>query len=80
MAISGLDTKRNRSIPPLKYESVYRVKENHPDLKIIINGGIDEMIKCQNHLSYVDGVMLGRKVYAYAYTFLPNITPSTYDK
>ena len=63
-AISGLDTKRNRSIPPLKYDSVYRIKENNPDLKIIINGGIDEIKKCQDHLSYVDGVMLGRKVYA----------------
>ena len=78
-AISGLDTKRNRSIPPLKYESVYRVKENHPDLKIIINGGIDEMIKCQNHLSYVDGVMLGRKVYADP-TFLLDVDQHIYKE
>ena len=78
-AISGLDTKRNRSIPLLKYESVYRVKENYPDLKIIINGGIDEMIKCQDHLSYVDGVMLGRKVYADP-TFLLEVDQQIYKE
>ena len=78
-AVSGLDTKRNRSIPPLKYETVYRIKENHPDLKIIINGGIDEMSKCQDHLSYVDGVMLGRKIYADP-TFLLEVDQQIYGE
>ena len=54
-------------------------RENHPDLKIIINGGIDDMIKCQNHLSYVDGVMLGRKVYSDP-TFLLEVDQHIYEE
>ena len=42
-AISGLDTKRNRSIPPLNYGLVYKMKERFPEFKIIINGGIEEI-------------------------------------
>jgi len=63
-AISGLDTKRNRSIPPLQYDAVYKIKNAFPDLRIIINGGIESMNQIKNHLNYVDGVMLGRKIYA----------------
>lgn len=63
-AISGLDTKRNRSIPPLQYDAVYKIKNAFPDLRIIINGGIESMNQITNHLNYVDGVMLGRKIYA----------------
>ena len=63
-AISGLDTKRNRSIPPLQYDAVYEIKDAFPDLKIIINGGIETIDQVISHLNHVDGVMLGRKIYA----------------
>jgi len=63
-AISGLDTKRNRSIPPLQYDAVYEIKNAFPDLKIIINGGIESIDQVNSHLNHVDGVMLGRKIYA----------------
>tara|TARA_Y100001935_G_C17251168_1_gene481073 strand:- start:343 stop:1218 length:876 start_codon:yes stop_codon:yes gene_type:complete len=63
-AISGLDTKRNRSIPPLNYDLVFRVKEFFPDLNIVINGGIEEISSVKTLLNKVDGVMLGRKVYS----------------
>src|SRR4051812_24286920 len=38
--LKGLSPKENREIPPLKYEYVYRLKQDFPDLQIIINGGI----------------------------------------
>ena len=63
-AISGLDTKRNRSIPPLNYDLVYKMKERFPNLKIIINGGIEEIDNVKKQLNFVDGVMLGRKIYS----------------
>ncbi len=61
--LQGLSPKQNREIPPLDYERVYRVKAARPDLEIIINGGIDTLEACEEHLRYVDGVMLGRAAY-----------------
>ena len=63
-AISGLDTKRNRSIPSLNYDLVFKIKELFPDLNIVINGGIEEISSVKNLLNNVDGVMLGRKIYS----------------
>lgn len=61
--LKGLSPKENREIPPLCYETVYQIKQDFPDLEIIINGGIETIEQIQNHLKYVDGVMLGRSVY-----------------
>ena len=55
--------KQNLNIPPLKYEMVYKLKEDFKDLEIIINGGIGSTSEIKNHLKKVDGVMLGRSVY-----------------
>jgi len=63
-AISGLDTKRNRSIPPLNYDLVFKIKDYFPDLNIVINGGIEEIPEVKKLLNNVDGVMLGRKIYS----------------
>ena len=63
-AISGLDTKRNRSIPPLNYDLVFKIKDYFPDLNIVINGGIEEIPEVKRLLDNVDGVMLGRKIYS----------------
>ena len=62
-AISGLDTKRNRSIPKLDYKIVKDLKEEFPELEIILNGGIDNLKDCKNLLNNFDGIMLGRKIY-----------------
>lgn len=62
--LSGLNPKENRSVPPLNYSYVYRIKKDFPNLRIIINGGISSLSVIQKHLKYVDGVMLGRKVYS----------------
>ena len=58
--LKGLSPKQNRQIPPLQYDKVYRLKADFPQLEIIINGGIDNIADCQQHLTQVDGVMLGR--------------------
>ena len=55
--------KQNLNIPPLKYEMVYKLKEDFKDLEIIINGGITSPIQVKDHLEKVDGVMIGRSVY-----------------
>jgi tRNA-dihydrouridine synthase A len=61
--LSGLSPKENRSIPPLRYERVYRLKEAHPDLEIVINGGITTIEQVETALEHVDGVMIGREAY-----------------
>ena len=61
--LSGLSPKENREIPPLRYAEVYRLKQEFPQLNIVINGGIEKVDACNEHLQYVDGVMLGRAAY-----------------
>ena len=61
--LAGLDPKQNRSIPPLRYDEIYRVKKEYPDLHIEINGGIKSVKEIDEHLKYVDSVMLGREIY-----------------
>lgn len=61
--LEGLSPKENREIPPLKYEDVYKIKKNFPGLFIEINGGIRTIESIKEHLSHVDGVMLGRAAY-----------------
>ncbi|WP_444932219.1 tRNA dihydrouridine(20/20a) synthase DusA [Microbulbifer sp. SSSA002] len=61
--LKGLSPKENREIPPLNYDMVYQLKKDYPQLQIVINGGINSIEECQQHLSHVDGVMLGRAAY-----------------
>ena len=61
--LSKLNPKKNRTIPPLNYEFVYKIKKEFPHLEIIINGGVDNIHSIKNHLKIVDGVMIGRKIY-----------------
>lgn len=65
--LKGLSPKENRSIPPLNYPLVYKVKNDFPELEIIINGGIVTIPECLDHLNHVDGVMLGRAAYENPY-------------
>ena len=55
--------KQNLNIPPLKYDYVYKLKEDFPDEEIIINGGITSIEEINNHLKKTDGVMIGRAAY-----------------
>lgn len=61
--LCGLSPRENREIPPLRYDMVYRLKEDFPRLEIILNGGIADFDQAQHHLRKVDGVMLGRSAY-----------------
>jgi len=61
--LKGLSPKENRDIPPLRYESAYRLKAEFPELTIVVNGGITTSEQVTAHLAQVDGVMLGREAY-----------------
>lgn len=61
--LQGLSPKENREIPPLSYETVYRLKQRYPDFSITINGGITTCAQTAAHLAHVDGVMIGRAAY-----------------
>jgi len=61
--LQGLSPKENRSVPPLKYDYVWRLKQDFPALQIIVNGGIESLDAVADQLQRVDGVMLGRAVY-----------------
>jgi tRNA-dihydrouridine synthase A len=61
--LDGLSPKDNREIPPLRYPTVYRLKQDFPALGIVINGGIGGDADIRRHLQQVDGVMLGRQAY-----------------
>ncbi len=81
--LEGLSPKENRDIPPLRYDMVYQLKKDFPQLKIIINGGITTHQQISEHLKYVDGVMVGREAYHNCYfmheidaLFYPHKKPS----
>ena len=61
--LAGLSPKQNREVPPLHHDWVYRLKQEMPELEIVINGGIYSLETVQTHLQQVDGVMLGRAAY-----------------
>lgn len=61
--LEGLSPKENRETPSLRYEYVYQLKQDFPDLEIIINGGIKTNDQIIHHLLHVDGVMIGREAY-----------------
>ena len=65
--LSGLSPKQNREVPPLRYEVVYDLKRDFPDLEIVLNGGVQSLDDAAAHLRQVDGVMIGRAAYQSPY-------------
>jgi len=61
--LDGLSPKDNRKVPPLNYDRVYRLKQDYPDLEIVVNGGISTTDQVLEHLRIVDGAMIGRQAY-----------------
>ncbi len=61
--LSGLSPKQNRDVPPLRYEIIYQLKHDFPELKIVLNGGITSLDQAEEILQRVDGVMVGREAY-----------------
>ena len=74
--LSGISPEKNRKIPPLCYESVYRLAEEAPSLRFELNGGIQSLEKAKSLLSgrqakkgVPSGIMIGRAAYADPYMF-----------
>jgi tRNA-dihydrouridine synthase A len=61
--LKGLSPKQNRDVPPLRYDVVFQLKKDFPDLQIILNGGITSLDQAEEVLTQVDGVMVGREAY-----------------
>ena len=61
--LKGLSPKENREVPPLRYETVYRLKRDFPALTICLNGGVTDEAQIAGHLEHIDGVMVGREAY-----------------
>jgi tRNA-dihydrouridine synthase A len=61
--LQGLSPKQNREVPPLDYELVHWLKDEFPHLRIILNGGLADIVNDISHLSDVDGLMYGRTAY-----------------
>jgi tRNA-dihydrouridine synthase A len=61
--LEGLRPKDNRTVPPLDYPLVYDMKAAHPDLAVVVNGGVADLEAVRGHLRFVDGAMIGRAAY-----------------
>ena len=61
--LKGLNPKQNRTIPPLKYDVVHKLKKLNPNLLIEVNGGFTDINQCIAALNDFDGVMIGRSAY-----------------
>tara|TARA_B110000914_G_C15410100_1_gene421423 strand:- start:359 stop:1027 length:669 start_codon:yes stop_codon:yes gene_type:complete len=70
--LTKLSPKQNLSVPPLKYDFVYRLKKEFKEDEVVINGGVTETNQIEDHLKKVDGVMIGRAIYHSPY-FLAEI-------
>lgn len=68
--LSGLSPKQNREVPPLRYDVVQKIKQDFPQLEIIINGGITTLQQTEELLHSVDGVMIGREAYHNPYLLM----------
>jgi tRNA-dihydrouridine synthase A len=67
--LAGLSPAENRTIPPLRYADVYRLKAERPDLLIELNGGVRTLAQAQEALAHVDAVMIGRAAYEDTWVF-----------
>ena len=60
--LSGISPQANRTIPPLNYDFVKRIKIKFPEIQFVLNGGINSLVKAESLLNEFDGVMVGRLV------------------
>jgi len=60
--LSGISPQGNRTIPPLSYNFVKKIKKKYPNIIFILNGGINNLDKAENLLEEFDGVMVGRLI------------------
>jgi len=67
--LKGLSPKQNRTVPPIRYDDVYRLKDEFPHLDIEINGHIKTLDEIRTHLERVDAVMIGRAAWDRPFLF-----------
>ena len=77
--LKGLSPRENREVPPLDYAIVHRLKAAHPDLPVVLNGGIATVEQAQEQLAHVDGVMMGRAAYQEPWRLL-DVDPLLYGE
>ena len=77
--LKGLSPRENREVPPLDYALVRRLKQTHPDLEIVLNGGISTVEQARAELVAVDGVMMGRAAYQEPWRLL-DVDPQLYGE
>ena len=65
--LEGLSPAENRTLPPLRYDRVRRLKQDFPELEIILNGGVHDFESVRAQIGRVDGVMIGREAYRNPY-------------
>ena len=65
--LHGLSPAQNRTLPPLRHDRVYRLKQDLPELEIVLNGGVHDLESVRAQLARVDGVMIGREAYRNPY-------------
>ncbi|MBU3070850.1 tRNA dihydrouridine(20/20a) synthase DusA [Aestuariicella sp. G3-2] len=65
--LQGLSPKENREVPPLRYDMVHQLKREFPELEIVINGGLHTLEQCEEQVTGLDGVMVGREAYSNPY-------------
>jgi len=68
--LQGLSPKQNRTVPPLRYDDVYRLKAERPSLSVELNGGVTSWTGVRAHLGRVDAVMIGRWAYDQPWSFV----------
>ncbi len=61
--LQGLSPRENREVPPLDYDLVYKIKQDLPHLRIVLNGGLKTVEDMKTPMSRLDGVMIGREAY-----------------
>jgi tRNA-dihydrouridine synthase A len=61
--LEGLSPKENRTVPPLNYDLVRRMKSEFPELSIVLNGGLETLEIAEREQGDLDGVMFGRAAY-----------------
>jgi tRNA-dihydrouridine synthase A len=77
--LKGLSPRENREVPPLDYALVHRLKAAHPDLAIVLNGGIATLEQAQDSLGNLDGIMMGRAAYQEPWQLL-GVDPAFYGE
>ncbi len=58
--LQGLSPKDNREIPGLRYDDALRLRQDFPEARFILNGGLTGVEDSLEWMGRFDGVMLGR--------------------